>query len=246
MSDIKFSGHITPHMPKTLEFPPSDLVISVKARVTFSSTVAVSGGTDNEALAWEIGFTQTVLESKRQATYIDSQNRECFIRVDEMIGLPSLDVLNSTTPDAAFRAFYTDPTIPKASNSSVFVTMTDTPLWGSLPRTKNQVGRLRDLTGRDRFCTWLIAHRKAVPGSADKVGEIRYLAWVTWQVNFDTVMNLGWNIPDHGKSQGARLTGHGTGNTPSPVKPVLTGTTKDVEAWYSVMGGRRTLLTAWP
>jgi hypothetical protein len=220
--------------------------ITAKSHVNFSASVSVSGGTGEEAKTWEIGFTQTVLESKRTAVYVDDAKRECYLRVNEMTNLPALDVENSWKPNAPFRAFYTTAMNPISSNSSVAVAMTDTPLWASLARTKNRKGRLRHLTGKDRFCTWLIARH--VPGiaSVDKVGEIRYLAWVTWQVVYDTTVNLDFMLPEAGRAQMARLSAHGSGATPAPVKAVLTGLQNETDSWQAVVGGRKSPLPDAP
>jgi hypothetical protein len=247
MSELTFGGRILPQIKADLEHwdVPGD--ITLKANVSFSSTISVSGGTDDEAKTWELGFTQTILESKLTAVYVDDAKAECYIHSSVITNLPVLDVDNFVKPHDPFRAFYELATNPKSSNSSVFVKMGDWPSWGSPKLTKNGRGRLRHLMGKNRFCTWLIAHRGPKVASDDRMGEIRYLAWVTWQVVFDTTVNLDFMLPeDPGKAQGARLLAHGSGAALSPVKPVLSGFVKEEESWQAVVHGRKSLLATAP
>ncbi|MFO0749460.1 MAG: hypothetical protein U1F43_27895 [Myxococcota bacterium] len=140
-----------------------------------TATIQVTGGTAQEALQYDVGFIQTVLGVERKFHYsgkpagkryrlhsIPGDTRDAH----EGIPAPWYDHQRKVVDD-------TD----KAFN----VKMDDGPEarldWDTGSPQLNDVQRLRESEGKDRFCSWIIARPR-------KGGDIIYIAWAEWEVDW--------------------------------------------------------------
>lgn len=186
------------------------------ARYSPSGEAKVEGGTDALAKDWEAGFIQTVKHTGRTAHYIGSKKyktrRVTFpgaVR-DALAagGAPWYDPNNAIgTGRLAF----------KKTNSTLNVSLRDTPSTAASWKTPDKKGKLSHHDGKDIFTAWMIT-RKKTPKN-----HIEYLNWTSWEVDF----RVTFNYATTGKKTVNKILGKtqntGSGKGKGSDSPVLDG-----------------------
>jgi len=212
------------------------LRMQVESYMKFSSIVEVTDPDNVLCNEWEIGYIQTLFESKRSSFYSDHAGHEIYEYSFESYQLPANDVAD----DKSYWGWYGWFSPVTSANKVISATASDTPSSGGSYLSHNKKGSLCRVSGKDRFCTWLIA-RRSYPFQANAVsmGELRYLSWVMWEVDYTCHINPKLRRGTAGRGAGARITSSGQTDS-APAKPTLDHKCKDRETWYSLSHGHRT------
>ena len=216
-------------------------VIAGRAEVDFVSAVEIVDPSNTESSDWELGYHQTVMTAKQNDFYSDDQKREIYEHVVDTQLTPANDRIDMTS--WSWVGWHTDPKKFSPTEKVLTVKAWDRPSCGGSYATKNKKASLTRTVLAGQFCTWLVA-RKADPSRT--AGELRWLSWVRWDINLTAKVDPAkFNLTPSSDS-GIKIVSQGQEGTKSPVVPAVDHKWKDAESWYSLSGGKRTLLKAEP
>ncbi len=242
MSEVTFSVKSFTANPGKMDFIDlMNKVIAGRAGIDFESTVEIIDPNNSECNEWELGYHQTVITDKQNNFYSDHQGREIYEHVVDTKLTPANDRIEMK--EWSWVGWQTLPTKFSSSNKEITVKGWDRPTCGGAYTTKNKKASLTRATLAGQFCTWLVA-RKADPSRTR--GELRWLNWVRWDIKLVGQVDPTKFKLTPGKDSGVQIVKQGKQGDPPPVVPAIDHIWKDKELWYSLAGGKRTLLDKEP
>jgi len=161
-----------------------------------SGSVKVTGGTDADAAAWDVGYLQTVNAASRKGHYLGSAKQTTFT-----VALPA----NTRDGNPAGAAPWYDsanPTAVKAfskTGTTEAVSLWDRPGMQFPWDTPDGAGKLDHTDGKDKFTSWVVVRKRTAPNT------IQFINWETWEVDFSATTNYA--------SKGAKTVAATTGAT---------------------------------
>ncbi len=242
MSHVTFTVNSFDVKPGPMTFVNMmDRVIAGRAEIDFESNVEIIDPSKSEAKDWELGYHQTVISSKQSDFYSDDHGREIYEHMVDTALTPANDRVEMTS--WSWVGWMTEPTKFSDATKVITVKAWDRPSCGGAYTTTNKKASLTRTVLAGQFCTWLVA-RKSDPVRTR--GELQWLNWVRWDIILAAPVDPKKFKLTPGKDTGTHILKQGKqGDTP-PVVPAIDHIWKDKESWYSLAGGKRTLLSSEP